>query len=1235
MATLALSLAGQVVGGAIGGPLGATIGRALGAVAGNAIDSALLGDKPAAGHADIRLQGSSEGGPIPRLYGWGRLAGNIIWATELEEMTQESSGSKGTSDSDESELLASFAVAFCEGEVARLGRIWADGQLLEPEGLNLRFYRGTEDQPVDSMIEAVQGAGAAPAYKGLCYLVFERLPLGMFGGRIPSISVELCRVVGELEPMIRSVTVIPGATEFGYDPVPRLRVVRRGVTETENAHQSSRASDWTLSIDELQALCPNLEHVSLVVAWFGDDLRAAHCTIAPRVEASARSVKGAEWSVAGLTRGTARVVSSHDGGPAYGGTPSDGAVKAAIADLRARGLEVTLYPIVLMDIAAGNPMGQLAYPWRGRIATEGGAGAGVAISAFVGMVGDWGYRRFLRHYAALAAETGADALIIGSELVGLTRVEDEAGGFPFVAALATLAGEAKALAPDVALTYAADWSEYSGFQPDDRPGDKLFPLDALWASPHIAAVGIDCYMPISDWRDGEAHADAADWDGPYDPAYLTQNIAGGEGYDWFYAGEADRLAGLRTPIVDAAHGEDWIWRFKDIAGWWGNLHHERRDGTRSPTPTAWLVGMKPIWFTELGCPAVDKGTNEPNRFPDAKSADGGRPWFSSGAPDGLLQRQALRAQLAYWTGAAVPVSESYGGSMVDPTRISLWCWDARPFPAFPGNAELWADARNHAAGHWLNGRLGGMAIDELIAAVAADQGVDLLGAEVAPPLVMGLESTGVASVRERLERAMAATALRFRSRPGGIEAIAVGRRAVATISDPVLGDDAVRSRRRPDPSERVGRLTLGYMDRSGDYLAANVTASRPGPGVVSSEDSGLVLDAAGAGVAAETRLADEPAGRDSLDLAVPPSVLALEVGDVVAVAGEGDGPFEITEIRDGAARRLTLRALPSPIRPTVTGMGVARTASPVPSAGSPTVVLAHLPPLPDDPQRSRLVGAAWASPWPGHVDLLRPGSGEKLLRLSKPASIGVVLTSLSPAATELLDSSGFEIELDGGHVADLTDEAVLAGGNRLAVATDAGEWEVLGFRRAELIGTRRYRLQGLLRGLDGSDAAIGPISPGRQVVVLDARVGQVAVDPGWVGDTVTFAVRALRADEDGIAEITFGTAPLLPLAPAHLRLVPGPGGDVDASWVRRSRADAGNWSALDVPNEFGFERYQVTVRQGSDVVRQIETDTPSWTYTAAERGADLGDADAAFSVAVAQLSPTWGAGHATEASHGA
>lgn len=1206
MATLALSLAGQVVGGAVGGPIGATIGRALGALAGSAIDATLFGDKAqAVARPDIRLQGSAEGGAIPRLYGWSRLAGNIIWATELEEITSESRGGKGTATAEDAEICASFAVAFCEGEVARLGRVWADGQLLELEGVSARFYRGSEDQAVDSLIEAKQGV--APAYRGLCYLVFERLPLGEFGNRVPNITVEVCRVVGELEPMIRSVTVIPGATEFGYDPVARVRVVGPGAAATENAHQSAVVSDWTLSLDELQALCPNLEHVSLVVSWFGDDLRAGNCTMRPKVEAASRSVRGVEWSVAGLSRGTAGVVSNHAGGPAYGGTPSDASVRAAIADLKARGLGVTLYPMLLMDIPEGNPLGQPAYPWRGRI-----SGAAADVPAFVGSPSGWGLRRMVRHYAGIAHEAGADALVLASELAGMTTVRG-GGGFPFVSALATLAAEAKAIAPDVALTYAADWSEYHGFQPPDAPGDKLFHLDPLWASDDIAAVGIDNYMPVTDWRDGEAHADFALWDGPHALDYLAAGIAGGEGFDWFYASDADRLAGVRTPILDGAFGEDWVWRFKDIAGWWSNAHHDRVGGVRSASPTAWVAGGKPVWFTEIGCGAVDKGANQPNVFPDGKSVEGGRPYFSSGAPDGLMQRQFLRASLGYWAGS--PMVE----------RVSVWTWDARPYPAFPADAETWSDAPNHAAGHWLTGRLGALASDELAAAAAADWGTAVSGA-AALPLVHGLAVEGVVSARDALDGLLGATGLSVRDGEDGLALVAPAVRAPVAVDDVVLADGPMRSRRRPDPSEAVGRLALTYLDRERDYLAGTATAVLAEGGAVAGVNAGLVLDAAGARTAAERALVVAAAGRDVLDLTLPPSFAALEVGDVIAVDGEGEGPFEITGIRDGFSRRISARAAAPVLHPAVLSERGARAGGAPVALAEPLLVAAHLPGESGSPGVSRLVLAAWASPWPGTVDVQLAATGVTLARLTRPAALGELTTALAAGPLELWDRQAVTVKLHGGHLADVGEGAALAGSNRIAVETDAG-WEVIGFAGAELVSAGTYRLTRLLRGQGGT--AVGSAAAGARVVALDEAVAVLPVEAGWTGDTLALRAFAGRHDATGTAfDAEIGLGPLTPLAPGHLRAMRDGSSDVALRWVRRSRADAGSWAAVEVGLDYAPEAYRVTIFDGVSAVREIEVSSPAATYPAAAQVADFGSLPVAFDFAVSQLGAEFGPGAA-------
>ncbi|WP_417310849.1 baseplate multidomain protein megatron [Devosia sp.] len=1225
MATLALSVAGQVVGGAVGGPIGATIGRALGAMAGSAVDAALFAEKPEpAPGADIRLTGSAEGGAIPRLYGWGRLGGNIIWATELEELAAETSGAKGTSEAEPREIVASFAVGFCMGEVARLGRIWADGQVLETAGLNLRFYTGSETQDVDSLIEARQDPDAAPAYRGLCYLVFERLPLGLFGNRIPAISAELCRPVGELEQQIRSVTLIPGATEFGYDPVPRVRLVGPGAAAAENAHLSALESDWTLSLDELQALCPNLGHVSLVTAWFGDDLRCGHCSIRPKVEAASRSVKGTTWSVAGLSRGAAQVVSQHGGGPAYGGTPSDAALKAAIADLRARGLAVTLYPMILMDIPEANAMGQPAYPWRGRI-----AGDADNIGGFVGSAGDWGFRRFVRHHAALAAQTGCDALVLGSELVGLTTLQDAVGGFPFVDALVGLAAEARALAPEVKLTYAADWSEYHGYQPPEAPGDKLFHLDPLWADANIDAVGIDNYLPLADWRDGEDHPDAALWDGPHQLAYLSANIAGGEGFDWFYASAADRLSATRTAIVDGAHGEDWIWRVKDIAGWWSHAHHDRVEGVRASLPTAWVPGMKPVWFTELGCGAVDKGANQPNAFPDAKSSEDTRPYFSAGTPDALAQRQFLRAHLAHWAGPENPVSEVYAGPMVDPGRISLWTWDARPFPAFPGDAATWADAENHATGHWLNGRLGGAASDELLAAIAADFGVPLAAADAAAPLIEGLTVERLGPARDAMAGPLGVTGLAPANSPGGLVFGAAPRRdAVSVAADDLVADDAPRlARRRPDPAEQLAQLMLSYAARDRDYLTATATALRLSGAGQASESAGMVLDGAGARLATERLLLARAAG-ETLDLSLPPSWLALEPGDVLALPGEGGGPFVVSEIRDGLARKLSLNPLPPPGPVTTSGDAPRGPQAPA-SAAAPLLLAAQVPPDPATSDRTRLLLAAYATPWPGSVDVTNSATGTRLARLTRAAAMGELLTPLAAGPIHLWDGRAVEIRLYGGHVADSDDLAALAGGNRLLVVTDAGGWEAIGFAGAELLAPGHYRLRRLLRGLDGTDPAMGPAAPGNRVLVLDDAVATVEVDPEWLGAPLELRGFAGRHDATGTGfAAALDTAPLLPLPPAHLRCARAPDGAIAVTWQRRSRADAGGWAAAEVPLEVTPEAYLVSIFDGAELVRSREVSTSAASYSAAEQLADFGGPASGFDVSVAQLSPVYGPGHA-------
>ncbi|MCX7900075.1 MAG: hypothetical protein N2444_08350, partial [Methylocystis sp.] len=400
MATLVLQTVGSAIGGAIGGPIGGVLGRLAGTLGGAAIDAALQPHAPPRYAVGPRLKfmdgiTSNEGAGVPRVYGRARLGGQMIWATRFLESVnvsfdqQQPRGGKGGGNNAAPNLRvtysysANFAIGICEGEIAFVRRIWADGSELDLTTLPIRVYKGTEDQTPDPLIAAKEGAENTPAYRGLAYIVFENLQLASFGNRIPQFTFEVVKPVEGIGGMIRAVDLIPGATEAGYLPSLKLNFHSPGASAAENRHQLTAATDWQASIDALQALCPNLESVALVVTWFGDDLRAGNCTIAPRVDSTFKTIgqfnfltNGAwppDWTVAGLMRQNARLVSQIDGRAAYGGTPSDASVVAAIADLKARGLKVVFYPFVMMDVPPGNTLpnpytgfaGQPAFPWRG------------------------------------------------------------------------------------------------------------------------------------------------------------------------------------------------------------------------------------------------------------------------------------------------------------------------------------------------------------------------------------------------------------------------------------------------------------------------------------------------------------------------------------------------------------------------------------------------------------------------------------------------------------------------------------------------------------------------------------------------------------------------------------------------------------------------------------------------------------------------------------------------------
>ena len=1300
MATLVLGVVGSSIGmgfgGAILGLSGAAIGGLIGSTVGSVIDSWIISSLAPTQRIEgarlesLRITSSTEGAVIPRLYGRMRIGGNIVWATDFREETRTTTqrgggkgGGGGKVRTTEYLYYASFAVALCEGPITGIGRIWADGKPLDLSGITMRWYPGDETQAPDPFITAKMGAANTPAYRGTAYVVFEELPLSDFGNRIPQLSFEVFRPLADpdtAEGLTRAVTMIPASGEFTY----ATQAIRKtaggafggtsgGTTTAENLNALPDTTDIVVALDRLQAMAPAVESVSLVVAWFGTDLRAGNCQIRPGVEVAAKATSPRVWSVNGVGRTAAHLVSSDaEDRPVYGGTPSDFAVVQAIQEMKVRGLRVTFYPFILMDVPPGNTLpnpysdnaagtGQPVFPWRGRITCSPAAGfagtvdktttAATQVASFfggatpanfsvsgetvtwTGPAGDWGLRRMILHYAHLcAAAGGVDAFLIGSEMRGLTTIRSGASTYPSVQAFRDLAAAVRGiLGAGTKISYAADWSEYFGHQPGDGSGDVFFHLDPLWADANTDFIAIDNYMPLSDWRDGFDHSDALQgWPAIHDRAYLQSNIAGGEGFDWFYASEADRSAQLRTPITDGAAGKPWVFRYKDLRAWWSEPHFNRSGGMESGTPTAWVPQLKPIWFTELGCPAIDRGTNQPNVFFDPKSSESFTPYFSRGWRDDAIQRAYLEATYLWWGEAANnPLSSIYGGRMVHVPECAAWTWDARPYPFFPALEEVWTDGPNWRLGHWLTGRLGAVSLAALVRQLCLRAGLPAHRIDVTG--LWGAVEGYVIGALESPRASITTLARHFgfdAVETGGVTHFVMrGRAAVAEISP----DDLVAA---PDPRAEGLELTraqetelpqalkwqLARADE--EYDAAQVEAQR-----ITVSASRIASEAFPVAVApeeAERRcrraLMEAWIGRETASFRLPPSRLALDPADVIRLSHDGRSlDFRLLSTADAEARgieairqdRAAYDLPPGDPRPASLARPLVLVA--------PEVAFLDLPQLTEDQPAHRPFLAAHARPWPGELAVFRsPGNDgfELLSTLPARARMGVLAFDLWPGPVSRFDlGNALTLDLFTGTLESVTDLALFGGANALAIESASGIWEIVQAGAAELLAPGRYRLTRLLRGQRGTEGAMGnPAPTGARVVVLDTALASLPIAEADLGIPWNWRIGPASrpvSDETYVAQpFTPEGIGLRPFSVAHVEQPwrkPRAPGDLTIRWTRRSRAlAADSWGGLEVPMAEELEAYEVEILDGATVKRVLSTTTTSAIYTAAQQSADWG-----------------------------
>lgn len=1228
MATLVLTAAASAATASFGSGLAATFaGAALttaATLAGHAIDSRVFGvdtTLPATQGsrlADLAVQTSTYGKMIPVLYGTARMAGNIIWSRPIKETavttTHTASGGKGgggtvTQEQTTYQYSVSLAIAVCEGEIDEILRVWADAKLLDPENAGAvayRLYKGSEDQLPDSFIESFEGVNSTPAYRGLAYVVIEDFPLADYGNRIPNFTFEVKkRALGNdssgqaVENMIQGMVMIPASGEFVYDTNIQYKIggddtgsgfAQVGNRTRINQHNRQNQTDALTALDQLEATCPNVGWISVVVGWFGNDLDAGTCTILPGVEyQSGATTEPDTWAVGSFIRTTAYQVSlDENGNPVYGGTVSDASLLRYLTELRNRGYSIMLYPIFFMDTENK--------PWRGRV-----TGSATDVANFFTKTN--GYNAFITHYANLV-DGYVDAFIIGSELIGLTKVKDGSDNFPAVDALVSLAATVKGvLGSSVKVSYAADWSEYH------HTVDGWYNLDPLWASADIDFIGIDAYFPLTDEpQSGITHQKIVDgW-------------TSGEGYDWYYSDSE------RTTQVSL--DPEFAW--KNIAWWWENEHVNPDMAT-----TDWVPESKKIWFTEYGFPSVDGSTNQPNVFYDPNSSESHYPYHSRGRIDFRAQRMGIAATLEQWDSSM----------MIE--RLFLWTWDARPFPFWPDLTNIWTDGPLWKPGHWVQGKLGLSSLAAIVQDICVRAGLDESDIDVTrlTDLVDGYILTDRNAARGNIEPLQRAYFFDAVESDGVLKFVPRGGSSILSIPE----NDLVPANANNDSREllnitRLQELELPqavdivYLNTVRDYQTGTQTSQRLIGDTVHQVTIGLpiVMGDQQAKNIADVSLFNAWMERTRYSFQLPMEYAALEPTDIVEVtAGSATHTIRITSTQLGSNGEIRLQGVAEDVTnydfynaPGTSGS----LTQPIAIPPETSMVLLDIPAFPGDADNSGILRMAvhgLEEGWNGSVIYRSDDGGSNYTRIANALSATVMGTVTSALATGPLDvfdeTTSVSVNILGdGELESVTTLAVLNGTN-LALIGD----EVVQFRTATLTETGKYTLSGFLRGRFGTEEAISGHTAGERFILLNSLVEKVQLPVSLIGLPRDYkAVTVGKTLGQTTAQsFTYSGVALQPLSPVHIKGERDGSDNLTISWTRRTRIN-GEWrDNVDVPLNEESERYAVDIMDGSNVVRTITgLISPSATYTAVEQTTDFGSVQSSVTVQVYQLSALVGRG---------
>lgn len=183
--------------------------------------------------SDLSVSTSSYGTAIPIHEGSTRTQANLIWGPDIKETVTSTTeeigkgGGGGSVTTNSFTYSADMAWSFGEGVAKDVLKIWANSKLIfDKTGSGLtsskykfRFYTGDETQVADPLIEAREGVGNVPAFRGTTYMVCEDWPLADFGNGRPNVTALIAYEATDSAPFttlteLASFTLPDGGNEF-------------------------------------------------------------------------------------------------------------------------------------------------------------------------------------------------------------------------------------------------------------------------------------------------------------------------------------------------------------------------------------------------------------------------------------------------------------------------------------------------------------------------------------------------------------------------------------------------------------------------------------------------------------------------------------------------------------------------------------------------------------------------------------------------------------------------------------------------------------------------------------------------------------------------------------------------------------------------------------------------------------------------------------------------------------